>query len=886
VTDIAVQLRDALRDRYTIERELGIGGMATVYLAQDLKHHRKVAAKVLRPELAATLGPDRFLREIETAAQFQHPHILPLLDSGEAGGFLYYVMPYVAGESLRERLTRVGELPIHEAVKILVEITDALVYAHALGVVHRDIKPENVMLSGRHALVMDFGVAKAVSEATGRQKLTTAGVALGTPAYMAPEQAAGDPHLDHRVDVYALGVVGYELLAGVPPFRGHSAQEVLGAHVTQAPEPVSLRRPACPPQLAAVIMKCLEKRPADRWQSAEELLAQLEPLATPSGGITPTTTRPVEAVAGLPQSTPVWRWLVAGGGLLAVGLALTFALNRRPTEIRLGRRTQVTLMPGLEIDPALSPDGRLVAFAAGPLPNTGLYVRQVTGGAPVAITLPEVDWSARRPSWSPDGSRLTFKSNRGLEVIPALGGASRLLLPYEDYLDATWSPDGKWLALAMGDSVYRRSVDGNETTPLFRLAEVHSCAWASDGRWIACVSGNRVFRATSSQFGNIAPSAIWVAPVAGGPPVRVTDDQSLNVSPVWVPGRRALLFISNRDGGRDVYEVHLDRAGKPSEPAMRLTTGLNAALLAIAADGHRLAYAAFSETSNVWSLAIPASGAVSIAGAEPVTSGSQVVEGFDVSADGRWLVFDSDRTGEQQIYRVPLAGGEPEQLTSDSAPAFQPAISPDGRKVAYHSIRSGWRQLFVVPVEGGAPTQITTGEASHQNVSWSPDGTALGFGLVTVGRPESSGTAIVRREPNGRWSRPQILLKYSGHGVWSPDGRSVLADSAGSLAVVSADATERRTVLPVLDRTTDLLSLWYQWSPDGQRVLFIGMNGPDARSGVWSVPAGGGTPRLEVKFDDSTRPWHRYGFRVRGKRYYFTLGDLQSDIWTAEIATH
>src|SRR5215217_9388269 len=239
--------------------------MATVYLARDLRHERLVALKVLRPELAATLGPERFLREIKLAARLQHPHILPVHDSGEASGFLYYTMPYVEGESLRARLSRQGELPIHDAVKILLEVTDALAYAHERGVVHRDIKPDNVLLSGRHALVTDFGVAKAVSEATGRQALTTAGVALGTPAYMAPEQAAGEPHIDQRVDIYALGVLGYELVSGLPPFTGRTSQEVLAAHVTQPPAPLSHHRPACPAEFEAVIMKCLAKRPADRW---------------------------------------------------------------------------------------------------------------------------------------------------------------------------------------------------------------------------------------------------------------------------------------------------------------------------------------------------------------------------------------------------------------------------------------------------------------------------------------------------------------------------------------------------------------------------------------------------------------------------------------------
>ena len=276
-------LADALGDRYRIERELGAGGMATVYLAEDLKHHRRVAVKVLRPDLAAALGSDRFLREIEVAASLTHPHILPLHDSGAADGFLYYVMPYIEGESLAARIAREGELPVPEAVRILRDVVDALASAHAHGVVHRDIKPDNVMLAGRHALVMDFGVAKAISEATGRQTITTMGVALGTPAYMAPEQAAADPHIDHRADIYAVGVMAYELLAGQRPFTGNSPQQVLAAQVTQAPKPVTLHRTTVPPALAQLVMRCLEKKPADRPQTAAELLPILDLLSTTSG---------------------------------------------------------------------------------------------------------------------------------------------------------------------------------------------------------------------------------------------------------------------------------------------------------------------------------------------------------------------------------------------------------------------------------------------------------------------------------------------------------------------------------------------------------------------------------------------------------------------------
>jgi serine/threonine-protein kinase len=287
--------------------------MATVYLAEDLKHRRRVAVKVMRPELAAALGGERFFREIELAARLTHPHILPLHDSGKAGEFLYYVMPYIEGESLRAKLARGGELPIGEAVRILRDVVDALSEAHEHGVVHRDIKPENILLSKQHALVTDFGVAKAVDEATGRQALTTAGVALGTPTYMAPEQAAADTYIDHRADIYAVGALGYELLTGRPPFVGPTAQSILTAHVTRAPEEVTKHRPTVPGALAQLIMRCLEKKPADRWQRAEELLPQLEALMTPSGGVTPTTTRPVGAVSGSRRKS-----LVGGGGLLAV----------------------------------------------------------------------------------------------------------------------------------------------------------------------------------------------------------------------------------------------------------------------------------------------------------------------------------------------------------------------------------------------------------------------------------------------------------------------------------------------------------------------------------------------------------------------------------------
>ncbi len=280
---LLTRLNTVLAGRYAFEREIGHGGMAMVYLAQDVRHHRRVAVKVLRPELAAMLGPERFLREIDIAAQLTHPHILPLHDSGEADGLLYYVMPFVEGESLRDRLARDETLPASEAMRVLHDVVDALAYAHEHGVVHRDIKPDNVMLAARHAAVTDFGIAKAVSDAAGSSTLTTAGVSIGTPAYMSPEQCAAEPNVDHRADIYSFGVLAYETLSGRVPFTGPSMQAILTAHLLETPTPLQQLRPEVPGPLAAVVMRCLEKKPENRWQTGAEILNQLEALVTPTG---------------------------------------------------------------------------------------------------------------------------------------------------------------------------------------------------------------------------------------------------------------------------------------------------------------------------------------------------------------------------------------------------------------------------------------------------------------------------------------------------------------------------------------------------------------------------------------------------------------------------
>ena len=349
------KLAAALAEHYRVERELGAGGMATVYAAEDLKHHRRVAIKVLRPDLAAAVGPERFQDEIEIAARLHHPHIVPVYDSGAADGFLYYVMPLVEGQSLRERLQEDRPIPVNDVARILTEVADALAHAHEHGLVHRDIKPENIMLSGRHVMVMDFGIAKAIRDAGSRRSSTSIGLAMGTPEYMSPEQARGDADLDHRADIYSLGVVGYELLTGRPPFAGGGAESILTRHITMPPAPISDARPEAPLALVSVLQRALAKSAGERWQSAEAMRAQLEPLTNTTSGQVAAT-----RVLGTAKRKTHWPLVGAGATVLA-GLAAWFVWGPapspngyRPNDASLGLPAAPVGIPDLATDPSIA----------------------------------------------------------------------------------------------------------------------------------------------------------------------------------------------------------------------------------------------------------------------------------------------------------------------------------------------------------------------------------------------------------------------------------------------------------------------------------------------------------------------------------------------------
>jgi tRNA A-37 threonylcarbamoyl transferase component Bud32 len=414
-------LRASLADRYTIERELGQGGMATVYLAEDLKHKRKVAIKVLKPELAAVLGAERFVIEITTTAALQHPHILPLFDSGEADGFLYYVMPFIDGETLRAKLDRETQLGIDESVRITSDVASALHYAHTHGVIHRDIKPENILLHEGRPMVADFGIALALSAAAGG-RMTETGMSLGTPHYMSPEQATAEKEITARSDVYSLGSVLYEMLTGNPPHVGASAQQIIMKIITTPAELVTVHRKSVPPNVAAAVAKSLEKLPADRFDSAKAFGEALSNPGFATVGLT--------GIA--PATVPArQRGLVAGFAVVAVAsMALAWwgwqrpAPSPQPTQLRVTLTSQPILPGQIGRTVALSPDGSIIAFADTTGGQAQIWLKVAVN--PDATPLPGTE-GALAATFSPDGNSLAFIAGGKLRTIAVTGGAVRTI---------------------------------------------------------------------------------------------------------------------------------------------------------------------------------------------------------------------------------------------------------------------------------------------------------------------------------------------------------------------------------------------------------------------------------------------------------------------------
>jgi serine/threonine-protein kinase len=868
------RLKAALADRYQIEGKIGSGGMATVYLAQDIKHNRQVAVKVLEPDLAQSLGSERFLREIETVANLTHPHILPLFDSGEADGFLFYVMPYVRGESLRSRLTKERQLPIEDAVQITREIADALAYAHEEGVIHRDVKPANIMLESGYAVLADFGVAHALAEARD-ERITRTGTSLGTPGYMSPEQAMGERDLDGRSDQYALGCVLYEMLAGHPPFTGAQVETVVRKHLTEEPPSVAHSRPAVPGEVAKVITRSLAKSPADRFKTTGEMAAALALTTTP----TPARTLGPRKSVLIPVSGAV---VVTLG---AVGLWSWFG-NRAPPALVPGQTEQVTFDSGLELDPAISPDGKMVAYVAGPFGAMRIYLRQVGGGRDVLLT-DGLEGDHRWPRWSPDGTEILFRAQGGAYVIPALGGTPRRLI--EDppgplaVTTADWSPDGSRIAYAVGNEVLVISIDGSDPEKVAEDYEPHSIVWSPDGSRLAYVSGNADYVLGTFLLANGASSTIRVVALDNGDPVTVTGTDGVHQSPVWLPGGERLLYISDVGGARDVHEVRLGPSGSPEGLSRRLTTNLGALTLSVSADGGKLAYSVFRNLANIWSVPIPEQGVISMADASPVTSGTQAIEGITVSPDGEWLAFDSNRRGNFDIYRLRLPDGQPEQLTDDPTDDFIPSWSPDGEEIAFYSFRHGTRDLFVMRADGSSEVRLTSDSAQDRYPDWSPDGNSLAFYSDRSGI--QAPWVISRVDRESAWGEPRQLADQGYHPRWSPDGRRIAYNNRvgnGEIRLISPEGGDSGVLveggLPLAGHTPYFL----RWSADG-KDLYIKTRDPEGGAGFWSVPVDGGEPRLLVRLDDPMRPSLRYEFATDGSRFFFTIGQQESDLWVMDL---
>jgi len=804
VTEPLPRLVAALADRYRIERELGQGGMATVYLAQDLKHDRKVALKVLKPELAAVIGADRFVVEIKTTAALQHPHILPLFDSGTIDGFLYYVMPFIDGETLRAKLDRETQLGIDEAVKITVAVADALDYAHRHGVIHRDIKPENILLHDGRPMVADFGIALALSAAAGG-RMTETGMSLGTPHYMSPEQATAEKEISARSDVYSLGSVLYEMLTGNPPHVGASAQQIIMKIVTEEPTPVERHRRSVPPNVAAAVERSLEKLPADRFATAAEFGAALtDPGFRSTGGHA--------AAAEAPRARRIAA--VAGWGLsviLLVALLATWLL-RAPAVVAPTRRYAVSLPPdasfynvgGFEL--AISPDGGRFLYPGGPSADKSLFILQERNqltGRPLQGTA-----EAASPVFSPDGRRIAFRDGRPgtLKVISLDGTTPATLVDsLPGYINA-------------------------------------GLGWGRDGYIYA--------PATKGTRG-----ILYRIPENGGAPEPLTEADSApgtvaHIAPVPLPGGRGIIYTDwhGPTRGNDNWIVAWDLKNHRS---IRLMPGLQAwyvdlgFLLVLRPNGTAVV-APFD--ANKLAITGPESPAL-----EGLAISAFGTANLSVSSDGTLVYRSGNAQAIQRPVRAVRVTRTGQESDIDPAWTYTPAfngglsLSPDGTHlaVAIHGDPVG--DIWIKELDRGPLSRVTFDNSVKYRPVWLPDGKSLSY---VVENGEAS--AVLKRRADGGGSVDTVLTSTHtlAEAVWSADAawlayritvpsRDIYAirpgiDSVGIPLVASAKFDERAPTI-----SPDGKWLAYQSDESGRDEIYI-RPFPDADAGRRQVSAAGG----------------------------------------------
>ena len=800
MADAQAALAAALADRYRVERELGQGGMATVYLAQDLKHDRKVAIKVLRPELAAVIGAERFLREIKTIANLQHPHILGLIDSGEVNGTAYYVMPFVEGESLRDRLTREKQLPITDAVRIATEVAAALDYAHRHGVIHRDIKPENILLHDGQALVADFGIALAVSSAGGT-RMTETGMSLGTPHYMSPEQAMGEREITARSDVYALGCVTYEMLLGEPPFTGPTAQAIIAKVMTGEPASLTAQRKSVPQAVEDAVLTALAKLPADRFGSAAEFATALR-----GEGAGATTARRVAAPAASPVALRVVSVIAGLAVLAAAALAMK---GRRPAPRPV---TRFTLdLPDLRVN------------------HTGYY------GTAFAI--------AR------DGSRIAFVS-RGGSGGDGLGGITHLMVRDRGdvqprLLDGTdgadgpfFSPDGAWIAYLANGKVYKIAAGGG--TPV-QVAEGANPILAG-GTWLE--DGRIIF--SSPAFALMAVAA------SGGPVTTIVPapENGGMIFPTALPREDVLLVTrcGNNCAQQALLAVNLKTQALDTvlRSASRGFYLPNGTLIAVLQDG-----SVVGAPFDLDALRFRSAPSALLSG---VQSELTIVPEFAVADDGTMVYLPSSETAGRATPAEVDRTGKSRVLDPAWLGRFNSmTLSPDGRRVAAGLAEGTGGMLWVKQLDAGPLTRITFDGTINYRGAWMADGRTLSFSSDMRG----PFTFLYRVRADGS-DKPERLFPGDTSQIdeadWSRDGQWV-AYRTGTIAGVrdlyarrlTGDTTRITVAAGPADEYMPALS------PDGRWIAYVSLESgreevyvrpfPQVERARWQVsPAGGSSP--------------------------------------------
>ena len=861
------RLSAALVDHYRIERQLGQGGMATVYLAEDLKHKRKVAVKVLKPELAAVLGAERFVVEITTTAALQHPHILPLFDSGSADGFLYYVMPYVEGETLRSKLDRETQFGIDEAVRIAREVADALDYAHRHGVIHRDIKPENILLHDGRPMVADFGIALALSAAAGG-RMTETGLSLGTPHYMSPEQATAEKEISARADIYSLGSVLYEMLTGNPPHTGASAQQIIMKIIAEPVEAVTKFRKSVPANVAAAVAKSLEKLPADRFESAAKFAEALaNPLfATMSG---------TGAGAGLlPGRAGVSRrnfWIATSVAALSIIAAVAGWLRPAPAAVvsrfsvalpdSQSLASVAMLVGGFRL--ALSPDGRTIAYVGrGALPGTTrLWVRPLDQlrATPLAGTE-----GASNPAFSPDGKHLAFVQGnpRVLKSIAIAGGpVTTLTDSLVDQGGVSWGADGYvyYDGKLEGDGLARvRETGGapqiasmpdsakgetwhaspsalpNGRGVIFSIARRRATLEFDVGvldtrtgkhtvlvRGVAghyAASGHLIWSTSSGTLMAAPFDADRLAltgegvPVADGVAARGLGRVDLAIS---TNGTLAYIAGSASGLNRELVWVTRDGAATPVDSQWSAYLLGRASL---SPDGRAAVVAVVSEAglSQVW---------VKRLDRGPVSKLGDNGFAPTWSPDGRMVLFTSPRS---ELMRGPADGSVLPAAIRTGGQFGNPTYSPDGKWIVY--ARSG--QLYAVPTAGDTAVRaLPTGPGTKSLPAISPDGRWLAYMSDETGRSE----IYVRPFPNTEVAKFQVSAGSGYFPRWSRDGRELLyvddrynlISAPVTLAPTFAFGTPRR-----LFAAADFVTIRtpFEVGTDGRRFLMSRLVGGGAAS--------------------------------------------------------